>query len=335
MTDTETPAAGADAASEPPSSPQSGNSPSGLAAVLETREAEKPQESWFDRLRQAVGLKPAASLREDLEDALADEGANAVFSVGERTMLRNILRLRQVRVDDVMVPRADILALDVDTTLREVIAAFRESGHSRMPAYRESLDEPVGMVHIKDLMDFMTGAAMAGGELDLSCVDLSMRLADTALVRSVLFVPPSMSAVTLLATMQQSHVQMAVVIDEYGGTDGLISLEDVVEIVFGEIEDEHDEDEAPLITAEADGTLLADARASLESLEDALGEQLQLGEAHEDVDTLGGLVFTRLGRIPEAGESMELPGGIVLDILESDRRRLKRLRVRRNSVAAA
>ncbi len=327
MTDTDTSGQGADNAPEPSSSP---------AFAPAEREAEKREDSWFDRLRQAVGFKPAGSLRDEIEAALEDEHAAADFSAEERLMLRNILRLRDVRVHDVMVPRADILALDRDMTLSEVIRAFRESGHSRMPAYRESLDDPVGMVHIKDLMDFLTGVACAGTEgVDFARADLSVTLADTDLIRSVLFVPPSMPAATLLSTMQQSHVQMAVVIDEYGGTDGLVSLEDVVEIVFGEIEDEHDEDDAPRITPEADGALVVDARADLDDLAAALGTPIEVDEEHDDADTVGGLVFTLLGRIPEAGEHVALPGGIALEILESDRRRVKRLRVRREDAAAA
>ncbi len=325
MTDTDTPGSGADSAPEPSSIP---------AFAPEAREADKAPDSWFDRLRHAVGFKPNATLREDIEEALEGDGAADAFSAEERLMLRNILRLRDVRVDDVMVPRAAILALDVDLTLAEVIGAFRESGHSRMPAYRESLDDPVGMVHIKDLMDLITSVAMADGGIDFSRIDLKVKLADTNIVRSVLFVPPSMPAATLLSTMQASRVQMAVVIDEYGGTDGLVSLEDVVEIVFGEIEDEHDEDEA-LITPEPDGTFLADARADLDDLEAALGVDLALGDGHDDVDTVGGLVFGLLGRIPQAGERIDLPGGLAFEILESDQRRVKRLRVRRESAAAA
>ncbi len=325
MTDQDTPGSGADNAPDPQSSP---------AFAPEAREADKAPDSWFDRLRHAVGFRPTGTLREDIEEALEGDGAADAFSADERLMLRNILRLRDVRVDDVMVPRADILALDIDLTLAEVIGSFRESGHSRMPAYRESLDDPIGMVHIKDLMDLLTGVAMAEGRIDFSKVDLSVKLADADLVRSVLFVPPSMPAATLLSTMQASRVQMAVVIDEYGGTDGLVSLEDVVEIVFGEIEDEHDEDEA-LITPEADGTFLADARADLDDLEAALGVDLDLGDGHDDVDTVGGLVFGLLGRIPQAGETIALPGGLAFEILESDQRRVKRLRVRRESAAAA
>ena len=298
------------------------------------REVERAPESWLDRIRQAVGLKPAGSLRDDIEDALEAGEEDDTFSAEERRMLRNILKLREVRVDDVMIPRADILALEVDETIGEAVAAFRDSGHSRMPVYRETLDDPIGMVHIKDLMDYMMTAATTDAGLDLSRVNLATTLAETAVVREVLFVPPSMHATTLLSTMQAKRVQMAVVIDEYGGTDGLVSLEDVVEIVFGDIEDEHD-DETPMITQEPDGTFLADARADLDDLEKVLGSRLDLGSEHDDVDTLGGLVFTLLGRIPAIGERIEVPGGLEFEILESDPRRVKRLRIRRPDAAAA
>lgn len=325
MSDTETPGSSAESNPEPPSS---------QTYAPELREVERAPESWLDRIRQAVGLKVSGSLRDDIEDALDAGEADDTFSAEERRMLRNILKLREVRVDDVMIPRADILALDVDKTIGEAVAAFRDSGHSRMPVYRETLDDPIGMVHIKDLMDYMMTSAATETGLDLSRVDLGVRLADTSVVREVLFVPPSMHATTLLSTMQAKRVQMAVVIDEYGGTDGLVSLEDVVEIVFGDIEDEHD-DEAPMITREPDGAYLADARADLDDLEQVLGTRLDLGSEHDDVDTLGGLVFTLLGRIPLTGERIDVPGGLEFEILESDPRRVKRLRIRRRDAAAA
>jgi len=325
MSDTETPGSSAESNPEPQSS---------QPPAPELREAERAPESWLDRIRQAVGLKVAGSLRDDIEDALDAGEADNTFTAEERRMLRNILHLREVRVDDVMIPRADILALDVDQTVGEAVAAFRESGHSRMPVYRESLDDPIGMVHIKDLMDYMMSTALIEGGLDLSRIDLGVHLGETPVIREVLFVPPSMPAATLLATMQAKRVQMAVVIDEYGGTDGLVSLEDVVEIVFGDIEDEHDV-EAPMITREADGSYLADARADLDDVEAMLGARLDLGSEHDDVDTLGGMVFTLLGRIPAIGELIDVPGGLQFEILDTDPRRVKRLRIRRTDAAAA
>ncbi|MCX5567680.1 MULTISPECIES: hemolysin family protein [Kaistia] len=325
MSDTETPGSSAESNPEP----QSSQTP-----APELRETERAPESWLDRIRQAVGLKVAGSLRDDIEDALDAGEADNTFTAEERRMLRNILHLREVRVDDVMIPRADILALDVDQTVGEAVAAFRDSGHSRMPVYRESLDDPIGMVHIKDLMDYMMSAASIEGGLDLSRINLGIPLGETSVIREVLFVPPSMPAATLLSTMQAKRVQMAVVIDEYGGTDGLVSLEDVVEIVFGDIEDEHDV-EAPMIVRDADGSYLADARADLDDVEAVLGTRLDLGSEHDDVDTLGGMVFTLLGRIPAIGEQIDVPGGLQFEILETDPRRVKRLRIRRTDAAAA
>jgi len=325
MTDTETPGSSAESNPEPPSS---------QTPAPDAREVERAPESWLDRIRQAVGLKVSGSLRDDIEDALEAGETDNTFSPEERRMLRNILHLREVRVDDVMIPRADILALDGDQTIGEAVVAFRDSGHSRMPVYRDTLDDPIGMVHIKDLMDYMMSSASTETGLDLTQINLDTPLSATTVVREVLFVPPSMPAATLLATMQAKRVQMAVVIDEYGGTDGLVSLEDVVEIVFGDIEDEHD-DEAPMITHEPDGSYLADARADLDDLEATLGTRLDLGSEHDDVDTLGGVVFTLLGRIPAPGEHIEVPGGLQFEILESDPRRVKRLRIRRPDAAAA
>jgi CBS domain containing-hemolysin-like protein len=304
-------------------------------------DGERTPESWLDKLRSAMGLRPAASFREDLADALADEGAAGSFTPEERAMLGNILRLREVRVDDVMVPRADIDAVEINVTLGDLFAAFRESGHSRMPVYRETLDDPVGMIHIKDLLGYVTGAATVTEEeakkkrkrfpanLDLRKIDLAMRLSETDLVRTTLFVPPSMPVAALLASMQATRVQMALVIDEYGGTDGLVSLEDVVEIIVGDIEDEHDDDNAPMVVADRDGGFVADARADIDEVAEAIGAELAAGEEGEDIDTIGGLVFSLLGRVPVRGELLSVPGGFEIEILDADPRRIKRLRIYR------
>ena len=306
-----------------------GSQASGPAGVAE--------ESWIDRLRTAVGLRGVGSIREELANALATEDVAAGFSPEERAMLSNILRLRDVRVDDIMVPRADIEAVDIDIRLGDLFASFRRSGHSRMPVFRESLDDPVGLVHIKDLMGYVTEAAalppVAEGErsteFDLHRVDLSKTLAETSLVRNILFVPPSMPVAVLLPNMQASRMQMALVIDEYGGTDGLVSLEDAVEMIVGDIEDESDEDAGPMIVPDGNGGFLADARADLEELAQAIGEDLAGGESGEDVDTVGGLVFGLIGRIPVRGELITTPSGYEFEILDADPRRIKRLRIYR------
>ncbi|PLX38068.1 MAG: hypothetical protein C0606_07470 [Hyphomicrobiales bacterium] len=339
--------------------PEPSPSPSPPAAVAEPqREEETPTTSsgddgWFDRIKGLLGFGGSETLRESIEDALArDEQEHHQFTPEERLLLRNILRLREVRIDDVMVPRADIDAVEEQTALADIIVMFRESGHSRMPVYRETLDDPRGMVHIKDLMALITermietpqpladDEAAPGrdkGEsgtapqapFDLCAVDLSQPLAETRLIRPVLFVPPSMPAPDLMAKMQATRIQMALVIDEYGGTDGLASLEDLVETVVGDIEDEHDEDDEPVVSLTADGVWTADARVALEDAQPVLGPEFDIGELGEEVDTLGGLLFTLIGRIPVRGEliaSDELPG-FEFEVLDADPRRIKKLRI--------
>ena len=261
-------------------------------------------------------------------------------------MLANILRLRDMRVDDVMVPRADIEAVEIDATLGELLVTFLRSGHSRMPVFRETLDDPVGLVHIKDLMAHIARTAgsqapAAGNsaeraadsdekeaaKLDLACVDLGKTLASAGVVRNILFVPPSMPVATLLANMQATHMQLALVIDEYGGTDGLVSLEDALEMVVGDIEDEHDDDNGPMIVPDKDGGFLADARADLDEVKQVVGVDFAAGEDGEDVDTIGGLVFALVGRIPVRGELVSAPEGYEFEILDADPRRIKRLRI--------
>jgi len=299
-------------------------------------------ERWLERLKAAVGLRSSGSIREDIAEAIRTEDADGGLSPEERAMFANILGLRDTRVDDVMVPRADIDAVEIGVTLDELLASFQKSGHSRMPVYRETLDDPVGLVHIKDLMSFImqAGALADKGEgegrrpgFDLGRVDLNKHLAEADLVRNILFVPPSMPVNSLLANMQATRMQLALVIDEYGGTDGLVSLEDVLEMVVGDIEDEHDDASRPMIVAEGDGVFLAQARADLEEVSAALGVDLAAGEASEDVDTLGGLVVSLLGRVPVRGELIALPGGFESEILEADPRSIKRLRIYRRGTA--
>lgn len=310
---------------QPPPEPDSPGRSTGLAP-----------EGWLERIKAAVGLRGPQSIREEITDALASAGEDAGFSPEERAMLANILALREVRVDDIMVPRADIDAVDIGISLGQLLLAFQTSGHSRMPVHRDTLDDPVGLVHIKDLMSHITRIAAIGGDseeggaegLDLRRVDFNQPLATSDLVRNILFVPPSMPVTALLASMQATHMQLALVIDEYGGTDGLVSLEDVIEMVVGDIEDEHDDDEAPKIVPEGDGAFVADARADLDEVSAAVGTDLAGGEAAEDVDTIGGLVVSLLGRVPVRGELVSAPGGYEFEILDADPRRIKRLRIR-------
>jgi CBS domain containing-hemolysin-like protein len=291
-----------------------------------------------------IARRGAGSLREDLASALADElGDSDTFTPRERVLLQNILRLREVRVDDVMVPRADIQAVEAGTPLADLVTAFSASGHSRLPVYRETLDDPVGMVLIKDVTAQLFAAAalppepaaegaVGGARYDLARVDLSQPLSETKLVRPVLFVPPSMPATDLMAKMQSARVQMALVIDEYGGTDGLVSLEDLVETVVGDIEDEHDvDDDEVTITPAGEGAWIADARVDLEAVQAMIGPEFDPGEMSEEVDTIGGLVFAILGRIPVRGELISpkaLPG-FEFEVLDADTRRIRRLKIAR------
>jgi CBS domain containing-hemolysin-like protein len=295
-------------------------------------------------LFSALGLKQNGSARAEIEDAIAaDEAAGATLTADERAMLRAILKLGDMRVEDVMVPRADIEALEVDSTIAEVIAIFRETGHSRMPVYRETLDEPLGMVHIRDLMAWFADKALSqpaegappAPRFDFNTVDLTVTLDQSKLVRPLLFVPPSMPARALLKRMQSSRTQMALVIDEYGGTDGLVSLEDLVEIIVGEIEDEHDFDEEPTVQRVADGVFIADARTTVEDAREVIGPEFRAGQKAEDIETIGGLVFAATGRIPPKGEVVQAVDGFDFEILDTDPRRIKRVRIRDRSKATA
>ena len=297
--------------------------------------------TFFKRLLAMFGVRNGSTIRDDLEDALAEHGKDEnSFSPGERAMLNNILRLREVRVEDVMVPRAEIEAIDVHTSLSELLVLFEKSGHSRMPVYDESLDDPRGMVHIRDVVAHMTRGAgkkrsrtaaktpvpAPAVALDLSKVDLARSVKDLNLVRPVLFVPPSMLASDLMTRMQASRIQMALVIDEYGGTDGLVSLEDIIEMVVGDIEDEHDDDE-PMITQAGEGVFVADARAEIDEVALMVGEGFTPGEHGEYVDSIGGLIFAALGRVPARGEVVQAIPGSEFHVLDADPRRVKRVRI--------
>ncbi len=314
------------------------------------RQESGGRSSFWSRATRLWRMTGASTLRKDLAEALMteDTGGEPAFLPEERAMLHNILRFREVRVEDVMVPRADIEAVDQDITIAELMVIFEDSGRSRMPVYNESLDDPRGMVHIRDLLAYVTkqarnkrrnGAKPSStsgekpartpkAEFDLGRVDLSKTVAEAGIIRQVLFVPPSMLAADLMARMQADRTQMALVIDEYGGTDGLASLEDIVEMVVGDIEDEHDDDEA-MIQRVSDDVFIADARVELEELAEAIGPDFDIREQLEDADTLGGLIFASLGRIPVRGEVVQAVPGFEFHVLDADPRRVKRVRVTR------
>jgi CBS domain containing-hemolysin-like protein len=290
----------------------------------------EPEPSWLERLLSRFGLGEETNLREFIEDALSRSGTDA-FSAQERTMLLNTLRFGKLTVEDVMVPRVDIIAVEEDTSVGEVMGVFREAEHSRLPVYRETLDDPRGMIHIRDLMSWITTTGETGdsGVLDLGAVDLTRAIGSIDITRELLYVPPSMPALDLLRNMQQTRRHLALVVDEYGGTDGLVSIEDLIEEVVGEIDDEHDVAEEPLFRDDPRQGLVADARAPIEDLERHLGVTLLLSpEQEEDIDTLGGLVFSLSGRIPARGQIVKHPSGIEFEVLDADRRRIKKIRIR-------
>jgi CBS domain containing-hemolysin-like protein len=296
---------------------------------------------WLDRIlmrmRVRVGLH---SPREELFDALAESTPNADFSPQERAMLQNILKLKELRVGDVMVPRADIIAIPAEMPLGEVLKSFREAGHSRLPVYGENLDDPRGMIHIRDFVDYIATCAEKSPtssvrrrkmdqlqQLNLANVDLSQTLAEAKILRPVLYTPPSMPALDLLTRMQATRTHMALVIDEYGGTDGLISIEDLVEMVVGDIEDEHDDDGPSTVEHLGNDTYIVDARTSLEDAAELMNVNFKEDDVADGVDTLAGLITTFTGRVPARGEVVQLPFGWECDVLDADARRIKRLRI--------
>jgi len=271
-------------------------------------------ESLLRRIRELTG-RDEEDVREALEDMIEEAESRSIGRLPpeERTLLLNAVAFGELRVDDVMVPRADIAGIDVRASLAEVIAAMQRSGHSRLVVYRGTLDDVVGIIHVKDLLPFWGN----GREFSLE-----------EIVRPVLVVPPSMRVLDLLLEMRRSHQHVAIVVDEFGGTDGLVTIEDICEEIVGELQDEHEQASAPMLVDRPDGTIEADARVDLEELEEHLGMTLLDEEEREDVDTLGGLIYALIDRIPEKGEVIPHPAGIAFEILDADPRRIRRVRIR-------
>ena len=270
--------------------------------------------SWFARL---VRRRGDASLAEAIEELIEEgevEEPEEPISSEERILLLNILKLRGRTADDIMVPRADIVAVPADITLDGLVSLLVKEGHSRLPVYRETLDDVIGMVHMKDILVHL---ARRDRPFDV-----------TQMLREVLFVAPSARLLDLLLEMRLKRVHMALVVDEFGGIDGLLTIEDVVEEIVGEIEDEHDVQEQPKLVERPDGTVLADARATIEEFEERVGPVLSEAEREEDIDTLGWLVFSLAGRIPKRGEVVKHRSGLAFEILDADSRRIKRLKVK-------
>jgi len=264
-------------------------------------------------LRHILRGRNDTTLRDTIEELIEEEGqSEGSIGADERLLLANILKLRDRTVVDAMVPRADIVGIDVGSSLHDVIRKIVSEGHSRLPVYRETLDDVVGIVHIKDIM------ACVAEQRDTPLKDI---------VREVQIVAPSMRVLDLLLEMRVSRQHMALVIDEYGGIDGLVTIEDLVEEIVGEIQDEHDEDRLPSLNERPDGTMIADARVSVEEFEEQVG-RLLTDEEREEIDTLGGLVFALAGRVPARGELLRHSSGAEFEVVDADPRRIKRLRIR-------
>ncbi len=280
--------------------------------------------NFLARLRARLG-RGEASVRESIAELVEEAatpprpGETPELDRQERVLIANVLRLRGITADDVMVPRADIVAMRLDTGFEAALAQIRREGHSRLPVYRESLDEIVGMVHIKDVF------AHVGRAEGFALRDI---------LRQPLMVAPQIPVLDLLLQMRQAHIHLALVVDEYGGIDGLVTIEDLVETIVGDIADEHDETPAAMIVERADGALDLDARLPIGAFEERFGPLLSEAERDADIETVGGLVFSLAGRVPARGEVIAHPGGAEFRVLEADPRRIRRLRVRRTAAPA-
>jgi CBS domain containing-hemolysin-like protein len=315
--------------------------------------SDATRESLWQRLRSRFGRSRDVGLRESLEGAIeSHEAQNPGETVGEeaKSMMLNIIEFSGLRVDDVMVPRVDIVAVDETDSMQDLLAKFIDANHSRMPVYRETLDGVTGMIHVKDLLRWMAARgtrkrratksekpekaekAPAPG-LTIAATALSTTVKQAGLNREVLFVPPSMPATDLLVRMQASRTHLAIVIDEYGGTEGLVSIEDLVEVIVGDIADEHDTEEDLEIKPVEEGIYLADGRVDLAQLEELLAVDLLPEDEEEEADTLAGLIFKIAGRVPSRGEIIRHESGLEFEILDSDPRRVKRVRINARNVS--
>ena len=271
-------------------------------------------------LRRLRRREKNEAVREAIEELIEETPeSDTPISEDQRVLLANILKLRDKTVRDVMVPRADIIAIAADTPLDEVVRLIQAEAHSRYPVYRESLDDVIGMIHIKDVLAYW------GTSKKFNLRDI---------LRRVVFVAPTLPVLDMLLDMRRSRTHMALVVDEFGGTDGLLTIEDLVEEIVGEIEDEHDVAQTPTVARRNDGTIDVNGRTSVELLEQEIGNVLSEDERRE-IDTVGGLIFSLLGRIPERGEVVRHPSGVEFEVLDVDPRRIRRLRVRPPTTAPA
>ncbi len=288
-------------------------------------EEERPRKSSWQKLKSALGFRSRSSLKESLEEVMEEHEGNGVpIEEEERQMIQNVLSFSELTVENVMVPRSDIVALDYEASFEEVKQCMLEKQHTRVPVYRHTLDDIAGFIHIKDVLRVLA---------EKTPYDME------AMIRQALFVPPSMKISGLLVKMQLSRVHIAIVVDEYGGTAGMLTMEDVMEEIVGEIEDEHDVEQGELFMQTGRNRFEALARIEVPDLEDHLGMKLRLPDKEEDYETLGGLLFTLLGRVPTVGEVTALEFDeeqkLEFEILEADARRIKRVMIIRRVNPAA
>ena len=284
-----------------------------ISSVYEATSLLTRASRWF---REKVVGRSEGSLKEMIEEALEDEsGGMSAISAEEKSILKNMIHFGELTVRDIMVPRSDIMALEQGVSMEALKKHVIDIGHTRIPVYRESLDHVQGFIHVKDLFPYMSSG-------DPFLID--------QVLREILFIPPSMRIVDLLMKMRVSGCHVAIVVDEYGGTDGLVTMEDLFEELVGEIQDEHDGHEAtPHFRWVGDQMLEADARTSIETIEQALGEKLMDADEHHEVDTLGGFIFSTLGRVPVRGEVVMLKPGLKAEIMMADPRRIRQVRLTR------
>ena len=286
-----------------------------MSEATETSARPAP-DGWLSRLRTWLGRtrkerEVEASFREAIEELIEERETEEPIAPDERALIANVLKLRTLTARDVMVPRSDIDAVEIDTSVVDLVKHMTASGHSRVPVYRGTLDDVLGMVHIKDVLTSVT----EGKQVTLR-----------RLLRKVLFVSPAARTMDMLIEMRAAKTHMALVVDEFGGVDGLVTIEDLIEQIVGEIDDEHDETETPKLERKPDGAVVADARASIEEFEREVGAVLS-PEERQNTDTLAGLVTWLAGHLPVRGEVIRHPSGLEFEVVEADARRVKRIRV--------
>ena len=305
-----------------------------------TEEAKAPADGWWTRMKARFARSSGTPLERSGDRSPGD--AERLAQPEARSMMGNLLEFADTRIEDVLVPRADVVAIAESATLQELMQRFAEANHSRLPVYRETLDDLSGMIHIKDFVNLVVkfstqkprrrAAKTADAETAppppaaFRASDLKKTIKQSGLVRELLFVPASMRASDLLVKMQATHMHMAVVVDEYGGTDGLVTIEDLVEIIVGDIADEHDTTEG-MIRDAGNHTYIADARVPIDEVEALLGLELLPADEEESADTLGGLIFAMIGRVPSRGEIVRHASGLEFEVAESDPRRVKKIRI--------